>query len=533
MWSKGEVEYDDRRMSGEMPPDAAARAADGEARLRVVMVVSEAVPFAKTGGLADVSSAFSLALAGLGHDVSLVLPRYREAADAGSPAGRVTVTVGEVAYEVGLFAASLGRDVRVTLLDCPPLYDREGLYGAGGRDHPDNPARFGLLVRAALGLGAAAPEPPSVIHAHDWQAALGPVMLSAGLPGLERLRGSASVQTIHNLAYQGVFPPDCLGALGLAEAAGVASTLAHKTGVSFLKGGIVYSDAVTTVSPGYAREIVGAEFGRGLDPSLRERGTSLTGILNGIDVDVWDPTADPHLPAPFSAGDLEGKRASKRAVIECYGLPTDEATLTRPLVGMVSRMVPQKGLDLLAEISDDLAGLDATFVVLGTGMAEYQALWQGLAARHPAQVGVHVGFDEARAHLVEGGADLFLMPSRFEPCGLNQLYSLRYGTVPVVRATGGLADTVRPFDPATGQGTGFVFTEYSAAALMASLRAALAVFGDRAAWRRIQVNGMAEDHSWDVSAREYVKVYRRAVASARRRAGGTAEQAGPGSTRFE
>ncbi|MDP7471116.1 MAG: glycogen synthase GlgA, partial [Vicinamibacterales bacterium] len=502
-------------MSGEIPPDAAPRAADGGARLRVMMVVSEAVPFAKTGGLADVSSALSVALATLGHDVSLVLPRYREAGGAGEPAGRMTVTVGQVPYEVGLYAASLGRDVRVTLLDCPALYDREGLYGADGRDHPDNPTRFGLLVRAALDLAAATEGPPSIVHAHDWQAALGPVMLSAGLPGLERLRGSASVQTIHNLAYQGVFPLGCLGALGLAEAPGVACTLTHKAGVSFLKGGIAYSDAVTTVSPGYAREILGAELGRGLDASLRDRGSDLSGILNGIDVDVWDPATDPYLPAPFSAGDLEGKRAAKRAVLECYGLPTDEAALTRPLVGMVSRMVPQKGLDLLAEISDDLAGLDATFVVLGTGMAEYQALWQRLAERHPAGVGVHVGFDEARAHLIEGGADLFLMPSRFEPCGLNQLYSLRYGTVPVVRATGGLADTVRAFDAETEQGTGFVFTEYSAAALMAALRTALAVFGDRDAWRRIQAAGMAEDHSWDVSAREYVKVYERAMRSPR------------------
>jgi starch synthase len=268
---------------------------------------------------------------------------------------------------------------------------------------------------------------------------------------------------------------------------------------------------VTTVSPRYAAEIQTPEFGFGFDGLLRQRAADLVGILNGIDYDEWDPARDPALPEPFTASTLAGKAAAKRRVLETFGLPTTDEALRRPLVAMVSRLVDQKGYDLVAGIADELPRLDATFVLLGTGDPTHEALWRDLASRFPAQVGARIGFDESLAHLIEGGADLFLMPSRFEPCGLNQMYSLRYGTVPVVRAVGGLHDTVRNYDPATGEGTGFTFVEYSAEALLGTLRWALTTFGDRDAWARIQQAGMRQDHSWGASARQYLAVYDRAI----------------------
>jgi len=273
----------------------------------------------------------------------------------------------------------------------------------------------------------------------------------------------------------------------------------------------VFSRAITTVSPTYAREIQTPELGFGFDGLLRERAADLSGILNGIDYHHWDPERDPHLPVPFSAAQLGGKAAAKRRVLERYGLPLTRETLARPLVGMISRLVDQKGFDLLASLADQLPRLDATFVLLGSGERRYEDLWLGLASRYPDRIGAQVDFDERLSHLIEGGADLFLMPSRFEPCGLNQMYSLRYGTVPVVRATGGLFDTVQNFDPRTGEGNGFRFDDYTPQALLDTLRWALGVFEDRVTWARIQQAGMRQDNSWDASARQYVKVYERAA----------------------
>jgi starch synthase len=274
---------------------------------------------------------------------------------------------------------------------------------------------------------------------------------------------------------------------------------------------VTFSRLITTVSPRYAQEIQTPEFGFGFDGILRYRARDLVGILNGIDYDQWDPARDAHLPEPYTASKLKGKGAAKRALLEAVGLPVSEAGLARPLVGMVSRMVDQKGFDLIAAAADDLVRLDASFVVLGTGDRRYEEMWRTLAARYRDRVGARIGFDEGLAHLIEGGADLFLMPSRFEPCGLNQMYSLRYGTVPLVRATGGLFDTVRNYDPRSGEGTGFRFDEYSPQALMGTLRWALDIYKNRKTWRRIQQAGMREDNSWDARARQYVSVYERAI----------------------
>ena len=456
--------------------------------MRILMVGSEAIPYAKTGGLADVLGALPAALVRLGHEVDVVIPRYRgislhETRDAG---------------------------VRIVFLDSPHYFDREFLYGVGSRDYDDNAARFAFLCRGALEWATSTGRRYDIVHAHDWQAGLVPVLLATTFRSHPTLAGTPAVFTIHNLAYQGLFPPESLATLGLGPDLMRVDALEFWGRISFLKGGILFSRTITTVSPRYAQEIQTPEFGFGFDGILRSRASDLVGILNGIDYDQWDPERDVHLPAPFSASYLEGKTACKRAVLETFGIPASDWTMGRPLVGMISRMVDQKGFDLVAAIADRLPELDASFVVLGTGERRYEDMWRALAAGHPERVGARIGFDEGLAHRIEGGSDLFLMPSRFEPCGLNQMYSLRYGTVPLVRATGGLADTVRNYDPQTGAGNGFTFTEYSPQALYGTLQWALDIYQDRDAWRRLQIAGMHEDNSWDASARKYVQVYDRA-----------------------
>jgi starch synthase len=358
---------------------------------------------------------------------------------------------------------------------------------------------------------ATEPSGPSVVHAHDWQAGLAPVYLKTRFASHRTLGGTPSVFTIHNLAYQGMFEPDWLPRLDLSWDLLGIDALEFWGRISLLKGGINYSELITTVSPRYAAEIQTPEYGFGFDGILRRRSADLAGVLNGIDVEQWNPARDGHLPAPYDADDLSGKQAAKVAVLQQYGLRADERALKRPLVGMISRMVDQKGFDLIAALPSEIAGLDASFVVLGTGEPRYQDFWRGLAVRHPERIGARIGFDEGLAHLIEAGADIFLMPSRFEPCGLNQMYSMRYGTVPVVRRVGGLADTVRDYSRGRPDATGFVFEEYTPSALLAALSRALTLFREPAGWRALQLAGMRQDHSWDRSAREYVKIYERAM----------------------
>jgi starch synthase len=475
--------------------------------MRILIVASEAVPFAKTGGLADVVGALPRALARLGHSVDVVMPRYR-GVESGAPVARVTVPLGGLVADATLSAVS-GTGSRTLFVEHPGYFDRDYLYGAVGHDYSDNPERFAFLCRAALEWAATSDQRYDVLHGHDWQAAL--------LPVLQRQISSPSVQgipcvfTIHNLAYQGIFDASWLPRLGLGWEWMHINALEYWNRISLLKGGILFSRLITTVSPRYAEEIQTPEYGFGFDAILGSRSDDLVGILNGIDYDQWDPARDSHLPEPFDASHLDGKQTSRRAVLEEFGLPPDPEG-KRPLVGLISRLVDQKGFDLLAELSEELPRLEASFVLLGAGERRYEDHWLALASRYPDRVGARIGFDEAMAHRIEAGADLFLMPSRFEPCGLNQMYSLRYGTPPVVHATGGLYDTVRNFDPDTGSGTGFTFEQYSSQALLSTLQWALQIYRDRAAWRRIQLAGMQEDFSWDSSAREYVRVYERAAA---------------------
>jgi starch synthase len=474
--------------------------------MRILMVGSEATPFAKTGGLADVLGALPQALGRLGHDLDVVIPHYRGITGA-DRIGQVAVPLGDQTIDASIHASTDGR-VRTVFVGHPEYFDREALYGKADGDYPDNAARFGLLARAALEWAVSNGATYDVVHAHDWQAGLVPVWLSRFYRLHPSLRRAPAVFTVHNMAYQGIFDANWLQVLGLEMGSDVTD-LEYWGKISFLKGGISFSRLITTVSPRYAEEIQTPEYGFGMDGLLRERAADLVGILNGIDYDQWDPMRDPHLPVPFDASRLDGKRAAKKLVLSEYGLPLDEETVDRPLVGMITRLVDQKGLDLVAEIAEQLPRLNASFVLLGTGERRYEALWLGLAASHPTRIGARIGFDEVMAHRIEGGADLFLMPSRFEPCGLNQLFSQRYGTIPVVRATGGLFDTVRNLDPRSGEGTGFTFEEYSPQALLATLRWALDTYGDRKVWRRMQVAGMRQNYSWDASAGRYERLYER------------------------
>jgi starch synthase len=475
--------------------------------MRILMVASEALPFAKTGGLADVLGSLPRALRRLGHEIDVVIPRYR-GVTAGSRIGRVSVSFGAQVTDADIFAATTD-GVRMVFIDQPVYFDRDYLYGTGGHDYADNAERFAFLAHATLKWAATGPA-YDVIHAHDWQAGLVPVLLRTAFSDHPWLGTVRAVFTIHNLAYQGIFDASWLPRLGLGWELMDIDALEFWGRISYLKGGILFSRTVTTVSPTYAREIETPEYGFGFDGILRYRSADLVGILNGIDYDQWDPARDPHLAAPYDASSLDRKRETKRALLDTFKLPINDDTLARPMVGMISRMVDQKGFDLLAALADDLPRLAATYVLLGTGERRYEDLWLGMAARYPDRVGARIGFDEGLAHRVEAGSDLFLMPSRFEPCGLNQMYSLRYGTVPLVRATGGLADTVVNFNAATGEGTGFAFVEYSPQALLGTLRWALSIYQDRAQWRRIQQAGVRQDFSWDASARKYVKVYERA-----------------------
>jgi starch synthase len=499
-------------------PTARPSASNEPAARSVLFIGSEALPFAKTGGLADVLGALPVALGRIGWDVTVALPRYR-GVTAGEQVDRFALSVGGYTSTVGFFTAPIGERTRALLVDDPMLFDREQLYGVGSADYADNPRRFAVLVRAALEFAARQGTRPSVVHAHDWQAGLAPVYLRTLYASHPVLAATSSVFTIHNLAYQGLFEADWLPRLDLPWTLMGVEQMEFWGRISLLKGGINAADVITTVSSQYALEIQTPAGGSGFDGVLRRRSADLVGILNGIDADRWDPSRDPNLPQPFSADDLSGKRAAKSRLLQVYGMAHDDRAMARPLVGMISRMVDQKGFDLIAQLAPDLPRLEAGFVVLGTGEPRYQDLWRDLASRHRDRIGARIGFDEGLAHLIEAGADIFLMPSHFEPCGLNQMYSLRYGTVPIVRRVGGLADTVVDDGPGRGIGAtgrpqpnGFVFDDYSAAALRGAIERALAAFKDERGWRALQLAGMAQDHSWDRSAREYVKIYERAMA---------------------
>lgn len=476
------------------------------------MLASEAAPWAKTGGLADVLGALPPALAALGHRVTTVLPRYRDVPLPDGPGREAEVTLGAVHYRATFHLHVASESQRVVLVDIPALFDRPGLYGVSGQDFPDNAERFAVFAAAALDFARSDSDwgPVDILHAHDWQAGLAPVLVRADDRYRAAFSGAGLVTTIHNLAYQGTFEREVVPRFGLPWTSFQMETGEFWGRFSFLKAAVTASDMVTTVSPTYARETLTPTTGVGFDGVLSTLGPRYLGILNGIDTDVWNSATDVHLPANFSADDLAGKQVCKRALLERFGLPLGDDASARPLVAMLGRLVQQKGLDLVRDAADRLTALDATWIFVGTGDREYEDFLRNLSRRFPSRVGVHIGFDEPLAHLVEAGADIFLMPSVFEPCGLSQMYSLRYGTVPVVTAVGGLDDTIQPYTTRALHANGFKFRDQTPAALVRTIRQALRLFRDKAIWTRLMVEGMRADHSWQTSAREYVKVYRRA-----------------------
>ncbi len=478
-------------------------------RLHIAFVVSELVPWVKTGGLADVSAALPKALAKLGHKVTIFVPRYGTIGfPAGEFLGSVHVPVDDPRRSAGFYHASPQPGVNVVFVEQPTFYDRPWPYGRGNDDYGDNPQRFAFLARAALEYFRSRGERPDVFHAHDWQAGLVPVYLKAFYWDDPTLYRSPCVFTIHNMAYQGNFARETLDVLGLPRHLGTADGLEYHGGISFMKGGLLFSEAVTTVSPTYAQEIQRPEHGYGLEGAVRARGGEVSGILNGVDYDEWDPRVDRYIARRYSADDLAGKAACKADLLQTFGLPAEPDL---PVVGVISRLVAQKGFDIVTGAWWDLLNRPLRLVVLGTGEPAVQEGFAEMARRAPDRVAVRFEYDNALAHKVEAGSDLFLMPSRFEPCGLTQMYSLRYGTVPVVRSTGGLVDTVEPWDAVRGTGTGFRFDHADGTGLMWALDQALAEFADRPSWERLMRNGMEKDFSWERSARAYLEVYERAL----------------------
>ena len=484
--------------------------------MHIVFAASEAVPFVKSGGLADVLGALSREIAKLGHQVAIYLPLYAAVRphldkEMSYAVRSITIPYPHGNRFVGIVDGGLRDGVHIYFVDCPEFFDRQGLYGNNGDSYPDNAERFGLFCRAILEstkiLGV-----PDVFHAHDWQAALLPVLLRTVYGTDPLLQNAATVLTIHNAGYQGWFPPSTVEELLLPWDLFTYDKLEHYNTFNFLKGGVVYSDLLTTVSPKYAEEVQTPEYGNGLDGALRQRSAELRGILNGVDYTEWDPATDGNLAAHYNPLDLSGKRDCRKDLLHAFGLDVPDQT---PVIGICSRFASQKGFDLLEQIAGRLAERDVAVVALGTGEPYYEKFFRDFAFANAGRFSVQIRYDDAIAHKIEAGADIFLMPSHFEPCGLNQIYSLKYGTIPVVHATGGLDNTVEEWDAAQQAGTGFKFDEYAAQPLLDAIDRALAAFYDKTQWQQLMENAMAQNFSWEAPAREYAVAYEDA---ARRRA---------------
>lgn len=481
--------------------------------LRILFVSPEAVPFAKTGGLADVAGALPLALQRLGLKVALLMPLYAQVRQSQLELHRLDQDL-----QVGFDFFTLNFDlyhrqvegVDFYFVERDEFFDRRYLYGTPKGDYFDNLERYLFLTKTLLPVCQTLDLRPDIIHCHDWQAALIPIYLQDHWRREEIFAGTATVLTIHNLAYQGLFPKEKFHLLELPPERFGIEGLEFYDRINFLKAGILFADAVTTVSRQYSREIQTEEFGCGLDGVLRTRAAVLTGIVNGVDYRVWDPATDPLLAANYDADHLQGKTANKQALIQEFGL--DPGLAAAPLLGMVTRLADQKGLDLLAAILPELMTLELTLVILGTGDQKYHDLLSAAAQTYRGRLGVKIAFDNRLAHLIEAGADMFLMPSYYEPCGLNQIYSLKYGTIPVVRAVGGLVDTIEPLDLKKQTGTGFRFQDYSPQAFLACIREALAAFQNKKLWQQLMRRAMSQDFSWDASAKAYIELYQQTLA---------------------
>ena len=476
--------------------------------MHIAFAASECVPFSKTGGLADVVGALPRALAAAGHQVSVYIPRYRQTklTDARTVVRSITVPFDDHYRFCSVVAAGSKSGVDHYFVEYPQFFDRDALYGTSSGDYPDNAERFALFSRAVLEaskiLGI-----PQVFHCHDWQSALIPVLLKTQYAEDPAFREVGTVFTIHNMGYQGLFPPDTLPLLTLPWDLLTMSKMEFFGNVNFLKGALVFSDFITTVSRKYSQEIQTTEFGFGLEGVLRDRASTVTGILNGVDYDEWSPQADKFTAARYSPQDLSGKAKCKQDLLAAFGITNPDLKL--PVIGIVSRFAAQKGFDLIAQIMDRLAREEMIVIALGNGDKQYEEMFARLQKQFPQKIAIKIAYDNAIAHKIEAGSDMFLMPSKYEPCGLNQIYSLKYGTVPVVRATGGLDDTIEPWDARTGRGTGFKFSDYNGEALLLTIKDALKAFRDQTSWQTLMRNGMDKDFSWNNSAKEYGRIYER------------------------
>jgi starch synthase len=477
--------------------------------VRIVFVSAEVAPYAKTGGLADVAGALPSAVARAGHDVSVITPLYRTTAERVDGLRTVISDLqvdGPAAPGRTRVLSDPRAPVPTYFIEQSEYFVRDGIYQHDGADFGDNAARFAFLCRAAL-AAAAQLGPTDVFHCNDWHTALIPGLLKHGR-GRQSFPNAASVLTIHNLAYQGSFGREALADTGLPAEMFDPEGYEFWGRLNFLKGGILLADKLTTVSPSHAEEILRPEGGHGLDAVLRHRAGDLVGVMNGIDTEAWDPSRDPHIPANFDAEHLEGKRACKRRLLAELGVAADDG---KPVIGFVSRLVEQKGLNLVVEALRGLRALGVRLVVHGEGDPAYHAALHAAQAEHPDVLSVNLAYSEAVARRVKAGSDMMLMPSRFEPGGLTPIYGMRYGSVPVVRGTGGLRDSVRPFCPRSGRGNGFVFYEYRAEQLLRAVRRAAEIFRNHAGWREVMRNAMHGEFSWRRPAEAYVATYGEAL----------------------
>ena len=478
--------------------------------MKILFAASEVAPFAKTGGLADVAGSLPPAIASLGHEVRVVMPYYRQVGMYASNLKQVAtfpVPLGTWEERCDVLEGRMGRDIVVYFIKKDIYYDRPELYRTARTDYPDNAERFIFFSRAVPELCRALDYSPDIIHGNDWQTALIPLYLKTLYRGSEPLQRTRTVFTVHNLGYQGIFWHWDMRLTGLGWDVFTPEGIEFWGKINFLKAGLVYADIITTVSKTYSREIQTPEYGYGLEGVLVNRAKDLVGIVNGIDYRTWDPARDRSIAKTYSASRLAGKALCKKALYKLIQLPGSDA----PLIGMVTRLADQKGLDILTKALPEIMSLGVQLVILGTGDERYHRILSDAVRRYSKNMRVLLRYDDSLAKNLYAGCDMFLMPSHYEPCGLGQMIALRYGTVPVVRRTGGLTDTVADYNPKTGHGTGFLFEEYSAPALIDCLRRALAVYGDRTKWRSLMRNGMKQDFSWERSAKEYVKVYRKAM----------------------
>ncbi len=478
--------------------------------LKILFISSEVVPYAKSGGLADVSGALPTALQEAGMDVRIVMPLYsvvkRSMLNKAPVINELPVSIGDMTLLTDIYETRSRKRVPAWFIEREDLFSRPNLYGDSNGDYYDNLERFSFFSHAALRISQKLKFKPDIIHCHDWQTGLIPALLKGPYSG-KFFSDVPVLFTIHNMGYQGIFPGHKLPATGLDS-----SDYFHQEGleywgnISLLKSGIVYADAVTTVSPTYAEEVQSSEFGLGLEGVLANKKDSLFGILNGVDYGVWSPEKDDLIARNYSAKNMSGKTLCKKDLLEEMDL--DPVLKNKPLFGMVSRLDKQKGLDLLLDILDELIALDSGFVLLGSGDKYIESAILDAAKRHKGKIGIGTGFNDPLAHKIIAGSDIFLIPSRYEPCGLTQMYALKYGTVPLVRATGGLNDTVFQYDTNTGTGNGFKFKSADSEELLKSIRQAVALHRDNAEWKKLVSNGMKENFSWKNSAERYIDIYR-------------------------